>query len=107
MQQNDYKFRTTSKKDFIADMGKLGLEVECVKPEDLESGYFQSNNFSVVWLGKLANPYEVDEEGSPIGEVTYIDGEFVDVRSTEELPEGFEDFFENTVLDDRYPHKFS
>ena len=107
MEQNDYKFRTTSKQDFIADMAKLGFPVERVTQEAIEAGYYQSPDFCVIWLGKLADHYDVDEEGNPIGEITYIDGYFVDVRIRQPLPEGFESVFENTVIDNRYSHKFS
>lgn len=106
-QQNDYKFRTTSKEDFISDMGKLGFPIDIVSKEAIEAGYYQSPAFCVIWLGKLANPYEVDEEGNPTEPITYIEGNFVDVRITAILPEGFAGIFTNTVLDNRYPHKFS
>lgn len=106
MEQNDYKFRTTSKQDFIDDMAKLGFPVEQVTQDAIEAGYYQSPDFCLIWLGKLANPYQIDEEGNPVGEITYIDDYFVDVRIRQPLPEDFETLFENTVIDNRYPHEF-
>ena len=105
-QQNDYKFRTTSKEDFISDMGALGFPIDIIPKEAIEAGYYQSPEFCVIWLGKLANPYEIDEEGNPTEEITYIDGCFVDIRIMNPLPEGFEAIFTNTVIDNRFPHRF-
>jgi hypothetical protein len=103
----DYKFRTKDKASFLADIAKLGFDTSQVSQESIEAGYYQDNNFTVKWLGKLTIDQEWDEEGNLINPGTEIEGEFVDMRTVQPLPEEFESVFENTVLDDRYPHKFS
>ena len=103
----DYKFRTKDKQSFLADIARLGIDISGVSQESIDAGYFQDENFTVKWLGKLTIGQEWDEEGNLINEGTLIDGEFVDARTVEPLPENFETLMQNTVLDDRYPHKFS
>jgi hypothetical protein len=103
----DYKFRTKDKQAFLADLAKLGIDVSAVSQESIDAGYYQDEKFTVKWLGKLTIGQEWDEEGNLINPGTELEGEFVDARIVQALPEGFEDVFENTVLDDRYPHRFS
>jgi hypothetical protein len=103
----DYKFRTKDKSSFLSDIAKLGFDTSQVSQESIEAGYYQDNNFTVKWLGKLTIDQEWDEEGNLINPGTEIEGEFVDMRTVQPLPEEFESVFEDTVLDDRYPHKFS
>ena len=103
----DYKFRTKDKQSFLADIARLGIDVSEVSQESIDAGYFQDENFTVKWLGKLTIGQEWDEEGNLINEGTLIDGEFVDMRTVEPLNQGFESVFQDTVLDNRYPHRFS
>jgi hypothetical protein len=102
----DYKFRTTDKQAFLADLAKLGLDISVVTQESIDEGYYQDARFTVKWLGKLIIGQEYDEEGNIINAGEEIEGEFVDMRSVEELPE-FESVFTDTVIDNRYPHAFS
>lgn len=103
----DYKFRTTNKQAFLSDMDKLGFDITQVSQGSIEQGYYQDANFTVKWLGELTIGQEYDEEGNIINQGETIEGEFVDMRTVNDLPEGFEQVFENTVIDVRYPHQFS
>jgi hypothetical protein len=103
----DYKFNTTDKQAFLADIAKLGFDISKVSQESIEAGYYQDNNFTVKWLGKLTIGQEYDSEGILINAGTELAGEFVDMRTVQDLPENFETAFENTTLDNRYPHSFS
>lgn len=103
----DYKFRTKDKQSFLADLARLGIDISAVSQESIDAGYYQDEKFTVKWLGKLTIGQEWDEEGNLINEGTLIDGEFVDMKAVEPLNEEFESVFQDTVLDDRYPHRFS
>jgi hypothetical protein len=103
----DYKFKTTDKQAFLNDIARLGFDITQVSQESIEQGYYQDANFTVKWLGKLTIGQEYDEDGNIINEGETIEGEFVDMRTVNDLPEGFEQVFENTVIDNRYPHAFS
>ncbi|MBW3469083.1 hypothetical protein [Arthrospiribacter ruber] len=87
----DYYLRTTSKEAFIQDLQKLGIEIEL-------DNYYQDENLIIDWIGLIPNPVEVDSEGNVIGEITYKDGQHVNIRSKQELDVSL---FENTV--DVYP----
>lgn len=103
----DYKFRTKDKQAFLADLEKLGIDVSAVSQESIDAGYYQDEKFTVKWLGKLTIGQEWDEEGNLINPGTELEGEFVDVRIVRDFPEGFQSIFEDTVIDDRFPHRFS
>jgi hypothetical protein len=103
----DYKFRTSDKQTFLNDIAKLGFDITQVSQESIEQGYYQDANFTVKWLGELTIGQEWDSEGNIINEGETIEGEFVDMRTVNALPDGFEEAFENTVIDNRYPHAFS
>lgn len=103
----DYKFRTKDKASFLADIAKLGFDISQVSQEAIEAGYYQDNNFTVKWLGKLTIDQEWDEEGNLINPGTELEGEFVDIRTVNPLPDNYQEVFQYTVLDSRFPHSFS
>ena len=90
----DYYLRTTSKEAFLQDLAKAGINIE------LEENYFQDDQIIVDWIGLIPNPSETDEEGNPVGEITYRDGQHVNIRSVSEIDVSL---FENTV--DVYPNR--
>jgi hypothetical protein len=88
----DYYLRTKSKEEFIEDLKRVGINIT------LEKNYFQNKNIIVDWIGLIPNEYEIDEEGNPIGEPTYKEGQHVNIRSREPIDISK---FENTQ--DVYP----
>lgn len=103
----DYKFRTKDKQSLLADIARLGIDISGVSQESIDAGYFQDENFTVKWLGKLTIGQQWDEEGNLVSPGLELEGEFVDARIVQALPEGFQSVFQDTVLDDRYLHRFS
>lgn len=103
----DYKFRTSDKQAFLADIARLGIDVSQVSQESIEEGYYQDQNFTVKWLGKLTINQLWDEEGNLINPGTELEGEYVDIRTVNPLPEKYQEVFQYTVLDSRFPHSFS
>jgi len=89
----DYYLKTTSKQDFIQDLTTIGIEIT------LENNYYQDENIIIDWIGQIPNPIELDENGELIGEVTYKEGEHVNIRSIQEIDITQ---FQNTV--DVYPN---
>lgn len=75
----DLYLRTTSKQEFLQDLQNAGIEIE------LENNYYQDENIIIDWIGQIPNPMEFDENGEPIGEITYRDGQHVNIRSIKEL----------------------
>jgi hypothetical protein len=71
----DYYLKTTSQLDFTEDMLRAGYVIE------INNNYFQDDAIIVDWIGEIPNPIEYDENGEIIGEMTYRDGEYVNVRS--------------------------
>jgi hypothetical protein len=90
----DYYLRTTSKESFLQDLAKAGIEIE------LEENYYQDDQIIIDWIGLIPNPVELDEEGNPVGEITYREGQHVNIRSVEEIDVSL---FENTVA--VYPNR--
>jgi hypothetical protein len=90
----DYYLRTTSKEAFLQDLEKAGIEIE------LEGNYYQDESIIIDWIGLIPNPMETDEEGNPIGEITYREGQHVNIRSTKEIDLSL---FKNTVA--VYPNR--
>ena len=75
----DYYLKTTNQLDFTSDMLRAGYVIEIL------NDYFQDEAVIVDWIGEIPNPIELDENGEPIGEITYRDGEYVNVRSVNEI----------------------
>ena len=75
----DYYLRTTDKESFLQDLRRAGIEIE------MEENYFQNEKMIIDWRGQIPNPVEVDEEGNIIGEVTFKDGQHVNIRSKEPI----------------------
>lgn len=75
----DYYLKTTSKQDFIQDLTTIGFEIS------LENNYYQDENIIIDWIGLIPNPIQLDENGELIGEVTYKEGEHVNIRSIQPL----------------------
>lgn len=71
----DYYLKTTSKEDFIQDLLSIGIEIT-----DFEN-YFQNELLIIDWIGQIPNPIEYDENGEPIGEITFKEGQHVNIRS--------------------------
>ena len=75
----DYYLKTTSKQDLIQDLQSIGIHVE------FDTNYYQDEILIIDWIGQIPNPIEYDENGQPIGEITYKDGVYVNIRSVNEL----------------------
>lgn len=75
----DYYLKTTSKEAFLEDLQRIGIEIE------MEGTYYQDENIIIDWIGQIPNPVEYNEEGEPIGEITYKEGQHVNIRSINEL----------------------
>lgn len=103
----DYKFRTKDKQSFLADIAKLGIDISAVSQESIDEGYYQDENFTVKWLGKLVIGQEWDSEGNLTHQGEELEGEFVDIRTVNPLPDGYQELFQDTVTDNRFPHAFS
>lgn len=71
----DYYLKTTNKQDFINDLKSIGIELE------METNYYQDETLIIDWIGQIPNPIEFDENGEPIGEITYKEGQHVNIRS--------------------------
>jgi hypothetical protein len=84
----DYYLKTTSKEAFIEDLKNANIEIG-----ELDN-YYQDDKIIIDWIGQIPNPVEVDEEGNVIGEVTYIEGQHVNIRTIEPIDISL---FENTV----------
>jgi hypothetical protein len=85
----DYYLKTTSKDDFIEDLKKIGIEILLV------DNYYQDQNILIDWIGLIHNPIEFDQNDEIIGEITYKEGEHVNIRSMEVLDI---QLFENTKV---------
>lgn len=90
----DYYLITTSKEAFLQDLQRAGIEIE------MEGNFYQDENIIIDWVGLIPNPVETDDEGNIIGEITYIDGQHVNIRSVEPIDISL---FKNTF--DVYPNK--
>jgi len=71
----DYYLKTTNKQAFLQDLKNAGIEIE------LQNNYYQDENLIIDWIGQIPNPIEFDETGEPIGEITYKEGEHVNIRA--------------------------
>ena len=71
----DYYLKTTNKQEFLQDLANAGIDIQ------LENNYYQDENIIIDWIGQIANPVEIDEEGNIIGEITHKEGEHVNIRS--------------------------
>jgi hypothetical protein len=97
----DYYLRTKSKEEFIEDLKRVGINIT------LEKNYFQNKNIIVDWIGLIPNEIQdenfgvFDENGEMLEnsyEITYKEGQHVNIRSIEEIDITK---FENT--EDVYP----
>jgi hypothetical protein len=84
----DYYLRTKSKEEFIEDLKRIGINIT------LEKNYFQNKNIIVDWIGLIPNDIqyenfeitdEDDELVEPLYEITYKEGQHVNIRSIEEI----------------------
>ena len=75
----DYYLRTTDKESFLQDLRRAGIDIE------MEGNYFQNESIIIDWIGQIPNPVEIDEEGNQVGEVTFKDGQHVNIRSKEPI----------------------
>lgn len=81
--------------------------IERIEDKIKYNGYSQDFDACIRWNGTLVIGQEYDEEGNITNEGEEIEGYFVDVRTENPLPKGFESLMQDTVIDDRYPHRFS
>lgn len=77
-----YYFKTRTKTDFIQDLERAGIHV------NMETNYYQDSNIVVDWIGLIPEKMEYDENGNPIGQITYKAGQFVNVQSTSAIDLG-------------------
>lgn len=84
----DYYLRTTSKEAFLADLQRAGIEIE------IEGNYYQDEKIIIDWIGLIPDEIEVAEEDNIAEEITYIDGQHVNIRSVEPIDISV---FENTT----------
>jgi hypothetical protein len=70
----DYYLKTTSKEAFLQDLKKAGIEIE------MEGDYYQDKNIIIDWIGLIPNEIQNEDE-----ELTYKDGQHLNIRSKEEI----------------------
>jgi hypothetical protein len=84
----DYYLKTTSKEDFLKDLNQIGIDIQ------FDNNYYQDMDIIIEWIGLIPNPIQTDENGNLIGEVTYRDGEHINIRSVNPIDISL---FKNTV----------
>lgn len=75
----DYYLRTESKEAFIEDLKNANIEIQ-----ELDN-YYQDDKIIIDWIAQIPNPIQTDEEGNIIGEITYREGQHVNIRSVEPI----------------------